>query len=222
MYRLFNKNYGGKMHEILSKQLTLIGIHWVNLLSNWLGNDGLSCLLRKQLLSLMGARFGPGTVIRGGGYIYGGALTTGEQCQINRNCYFDFTAPIQLGNQVVIGHGVTLITARHELGDTKRRASRAVTGLPIQIGDGVWIGANATVLPGIAIASGAVIAAGAVVTRNVPAHTLVAGAPAKAVKSLSTGDQSNHGTDSNHISNSNHLSNHCPSGRKQLVIQLDK
>jgi maltose O-acetyltransferase len=173
-----------KPMDLLLKQLRLMGIHLVNLLSNLLGNDGLSCLLRKQLLALLGARLGAGTVIRGGGYIYGGALTTGQQCQINRNCYLDFTAPITLGDQVVIGHGVTLITAKHALGDASRRASRQVQGLPIKVGSGVWIGANATVLPGIAISPGAVVAAGAVVTQDVPAHMLVAGVPAKPIKQL--------------------------------------
>jgi maltose O-acetyltransferase len=171
---LFIKNYGGKMLKILRKQLALVSIHGVNLVSNGLGNDGMSCLLRE------------GTVIRGGGYIYGGDLVTGERCYINRNCYFDFTAPIRLGHDVVIGHGVTFITAEHAMGKAQRRASSEVTGCPIEVGDGVWIGANVTVLPGVVIAPGAVVAAGTVVIRDVPAHTLVAGVPARVIKSLST------------------------------------
>lgn len=56
---------------------------------------------------------------------------------------------------------------------------------PIRIGKKVWIGANATVVPGVSIGDGAVIAAGAVVTKDVPARTVVAGVPAKVVKEIS-------------------------------------
>ncbi|WP_274617023.1 DapH/DapD/GlmU-related protein [Vibrio furnissii] len=55
---------------------------------------------------------------------------------------------------------------------------------PITIGDNVWIGANATVLPGVFIGNGAVIAAGAVVTKNVAANTVVGGVPAKTLKMI--------------------------------------
>lgn len=53
---------------------------------------------------------------------------------------------------------------------------------PVVIGDGVWIGARATILKGVTIGDGAVVAAGAVVTRDVPAHSLVAGVPARVVR----------------------------------------
>ena len=55
---------------------------------------------------------------------------------------------------------------------------------PIRLGDDVWIGANATVLPGVAIGDGAVVAAGAVVTRDVPPMTVVGGVPARVIKQI--------------------------------------
>jgi acetyltransferase-like isoleucine patch superfamily enzyme len=55
---------------------------------------------------------------------------------------------------------------------------------PTVIGRNVWVGVNATILPGISIGEGAIVAAGAVVTQNVPPRTLVAGVPAKVVKQL--------------------------------------
>ena len=66
---------------------------------------------------------------------------------------------------------------------TKHRCGPRVFA-PIHIGDGVWIGARSIVLPGITIADGAVIGAGSVVTRDVPANTVVAGAPARLIRKL--------------------------------------
>ncbi|MEO0540566.1 MAG: acyltransferase [Cyanobacteria bacterium P01_A01_bin.105] len=127
---------------------------------------------------------GTGTVLRGGGYLYGGGLKTGKRCQVNRGCYFDFTDPITFADDVVVGHGVTFVTAEHAMGGPERRAGRAVVGRPITVQAGVWIGANALILPGVTIHEGAVVAAGAVVTKDVPANALVAGVPARLVRQL--------------------------------------
>ena len=99
-----------------------IVIHLVNLLSNVLSTDPWSCRLRRKLLSLLGNRFGEGTVVWGGSYFGGGKLTTGSACFINRSCHFDFNESITLGSNVVVGHHVTFITAEHQIGDTTRRA----------------------------------------------------------------------------------------------------
>lgn len=146
----------------------------------------MSCSLRQALLQLLGARFGSGTVIRGGGYIYGGKLITGIKCQINRSCYLDFTESITFGDNVVVGHGATFITAEHPIKDSTRRAG-SVCGRPIVVEDGAWIGANSTILPGITVGKGAIVAAGAVVTKDVPPDVIVAGVPAKVVKKLDAG-----------------------------------
>ena len=56
---------------------------------------------------------------------------------------------------------------------------------PIHIGKNVWIGSNATVLPGVSIGDGAIVAAGAVVTKDVPENTIVGGVPAKVIRTIS-------------------------------------
>lgn len=167
----------------LKTELELVLVHVINLISNLLGNDFISCRFRCLLFRSLGAKIGAKNVIRGGGYIYGYKLTTGANCQINRNCYFDFTGSITFGDDVVVGHGVTFITSHHEIASATRRAG-AVLGIPIVVKNGVWIGANATILPGVVIAEGAVVAAGAVVTKSVPANAVVAGVPAKLLRSL--------------------------------------
>lgn len=86
---------------------------------------------------------------------------------------------IDVGNHVQIGPNVTLATDNHDLDNHDLLRCK-----PIIIHDDVWIGANATVLPGVEIGEGAVIAAGAVVTKNVPAKSVVAGMPARVIKEI--------------------------------------
>lgn len=167
------------------QQLRSILHHLTNVVVNdLLGNDIASCAVRKTFLKLMGNNLGAGTNVKGGCYFYGGGLITGKDCFINRGCYFDFSAPITFDDNVVVGHGVTFITAVHNVCTKKRRAGRDVTGQAIQIGSGTWIGANATILPLVTIGQGVIIAAGAVVTKNVPDNVMVAGVPAKEIKTL--------------------------------------
>jgi maltose O-acetyltransferase len=139
-------------------------------------------------LRLAGFNIGHGTVIWGMPTITGSGnlylrLTMGEQCWINVNCFFNLGAAITLGNRVGLGHQVMLLTETHELGCAERRTG-PVIAQPITIGDGVWVGARATILPGVTIGQGAVVAAGALVTKDVPANALVAGVPAKTIKEL--------------------------------------
>ena len=140
-------------------------------------------ILRLYYYRLMGISAGIGTTIDRQVVIRGRNIRFGNDCYVNRNCYFDLTADIWIGNNVVIGHGVTFITAIHQIGPASKRAGE-VKGGPITVEDGAWIGANATLLPGITVAKGSIVAAGAVVNRCVPANTLVAGVPAKFVRSL--------------------------------------
>lgn len=170
--------------KVLYEQLKRIYVHWINGLGNaFLGDDYLGVRLRVILLASLGNRIGARTSIRGGSYFAGGGLSTAENCFINRGVYMDFTESITLGKNVIVGHGVSFITAHHEMGDEDARADVTV-GKPISIGDGAWIGANVTILPGITIGSGVVVAAGCIVTRNIPVNTLVAGIPGKVIRSL--------------------------------------
>ncbi|MEO1591179.1 MAG: acyltransferase [Cyanobacteria bacterium J06632_22] len=173
-----------RWQQKLLSQIQHVQIHTVNGLSDVLGNDVLSCWLRKQIFTVLGMQLGAGTVLRGGSYLYGGRLTTGQNCQVNRGCYFDFTGPITFEDNVVVGHGVTFVTAEHNIGGPERRAGKSIIGRPIVLKSGVWVGANALLLPGVTVQAGAVIAAGAVVTKSVPANTLVAGIPARIVRAL--------------------------------------
>lgn len=103
----------------------------------------------------------------------------GENVFINSSCHFQDQGGIYIGNNVLIGHCVTLATLNH-MQSPKDRASMIPKA--IHIGDNVWIGSNATILPGVTIGDGAIIAAGAVVTKNVEPNAVAGGVPARFIK----------------------------------------
>lgn len=112
---------------------------------------------------------------------FGRFICLGKNVFINHACSFLDMGGITLEDHVLIGPKVILVTENHPLEPENRRT---LVCSPILIKRNAWIGAGATVLPGVTIGENAVIAAGAVVTRNVPPNTVVAGVPAKVVKSL--------------------------------------
>lgn len=138
--------------------------------------------VRWALLSLMGAKLNTRAIAPGSTFT-GPHVTVGRGSYINTGCLFDTSAPIRIGRGVQVGMGVMLITSTHELGSSDGRAG-ALTAAPISIGDGAWIGARATILPGVTVGPGCVVAAGAVVTRDCDANHLYGGVPARAIREL--------------------------------------
>ena len=93
--------------------------------------------------------------------------------------------PVCIGNHVNLAQGITVTALNHNFEDkTKRIEEQGITTKPIIIGDDVWIGANAVILPGVTIGKHCVVAAGAVVTKDVPDNTIVGGVPAKEIKKI--------------------------------------
>lgn len=112
---------------------------------------------------------------------FGKNITVGPGVFINSGCRFQDQGGITIGAGSLIGHSVVLATLNHEP-DPHRRMD--MYPAPIVIGKQVWIGASATVCPGVTIGDGAVIAAGAVVTKDVPQNTVVGGVPARQIKRI--------------------------------------
>jgi acetyltransferase-like isoleucine patch superfamily enzyme len=110
---------------------------------------------------------------------HGLRLELGERVFINQNCTFLDYAGIRLGDRVMVGPRATFITVGHSVDPGDRKLY--LTGAPIEVEENAWIGAGATILPGVRIGRDAVIAAGAVVADDVPAATLVTG-PKAAVR----------------------------------------
>ncbi|MFF1634707.1 DapH/DapD/GlmU-related protein [Leifsonia sp. NPDC058248] len=103
-------------------------------------------------------------------------LDLAEGVFINQNCTFLDYAGIRLGERVMVGPKAPFITVGHPVDTEERRVW--LTGGPIDVAENVWIGAGATILPGVSIGRDAVIAAGAVVADDVPPASLVTGTKA--------------------------------------------
>ena len=93
--------------------------------------------------------------------------------------------PVTIGNHVNLAQGITVTALNHNFSEKDKRIDeQGVSTGQVVIGDDVWIGANAVVLPNVSIGRHCVIAAGAVVTKDVPDGCVVAGVPAKIIKRL--------------------------------------
>jgi len=138
--------------------------------------------IRERLSDIIGTTLDESTTIFAPFHTnFGPFIKIGRQVFINHGCSFLDMGGITIEDQVMIGPRVNLTTENHPLNPADRRA---MVCKPILIKRNAWIGAGVTILPGVTIGKNAVVAAGAVVTKDVPDNTVVAGVPAKFIKSI--------------------------------------
>lgn len=138
--------------------------------------------VRKVLSEIVGTEVDESTTIAIPFYTnFGRFITIGKRVYINHACTFLDMGGITLEDDVLIGPKVNLVTENHPLDPVNRRA---LISKPIVIKRNAWIGAAATILPGVMIGENSVVAAGAVVTSDVPPNTIVGGVPAKIIKTI--------------------------------------
>ena len=112
-----------------------------------------------------------------------GDVVIGDYTRIGIHC--TVIGPVSIGSHVNLAQGIVVTALNHNFEDaTKRIDQQGVSTKPVVIGDDVWIGANAVILPGVTIGRHVVVAAGAVVTKDVPEYSIVAGVPAKVIKKM--------------------------------------
>lgn len=114
---------------------------------------------------------------------YGRHIFIGDNTYLNFGCTILDNNEVHLGHHVMIGPSVQIYTAAHALSATER-IKGLETAKMIVIEDNVWIGGGAIILPGVVIGAEAVVGAGAVVTKDVAAYTVVAGNPARVIRTL--------------------------------------
>ena len=137
-----------------------------------------SHVIRRLIFTLAGVRMGPKSTLHVGcRFYYPAGVTVGEGTIIGDRCFLDGRAPLIIGNHVDIASQVLIYNSEHDLNAPDFAASVA----PVTIGDYVFIGPRAIILPGVKIGRGAVVAAAAVVTKDVPDFAIVGGVPAQVI-----------------------------------------
>lgn len=130
---------------------------------------------------------GSGAMIRPSGYYsgdIGDGLVVGDNTSIGPLNYIGCSGFIRIGSNVMMGPRVSLYAENHNFADTARPMKfQGVTRETITIEDDCWLGSHSVVLAGVAIGRGSIVAAGSVVTKNVPPFSIVAGAPARILRS---------------------------------------
>ena len=120
-----------------------------------------------------------GRVLAGDGtklLVPAGVLTIGDRTRFDGDTRIICTQEITIGEDCTVAWGVDVMDNDfHTINDQPSRA-------PIRVGNHVWIGTKATILKGVTVGDGAIVAAGATVTQDIPARTLVAGCPARPIK----------------------------------------
>lgn len=112
---------------------------------------------------------------------FGKNITFGKNVFLNTGCSFQDRGGVTIGDNALFGMNVNVVTLNHGMPLETRNTTYAS---PVVIGDNAWIGTNATILPGVTLGDNVIVGAGAVVTKDVDDNTVVAGVPAKPVKSL--------------------------------------
>lgn len=107
-------------------------------------------------------------------------IALGDEVFINAGCAIVDTAPVTIGDGVLIGPHVQIYCAEHHQDPVKRRAGLEIAR-PVTIGANAWIGGAAVILPGVTVGENAIVGAGSVVTRDVPPNATVVGNPARPI-----------------------------------------
>jgi acetyltransferase-like isoleucine patch superfamily enzyme len=162
-----------KIQEIVSRTISL---------SAALNNSTDINQTRDRLANIIGAELDESTTLFLPFHTnFGRHIKLGKHVFINHACSFLDMGGISIEDHVLIGPKVNLITENHPVDPADRRA---LICKPIVIKRNAWIGAAATILPGVTIGKNAVVAAGAVVSKDVPGNVIVAGVPAKIIRSI--------------------------------------
>lgn len=142
-----------------------------------------------QTLSNMVGSLGDGSMIRPSvSFDYGVNTHIGAGCFFNFNCVFLDVAPITFGDGVLVGSNVQFLTPTHPINPVDRRNAWE-GGKPVTVGDNVWIGGGAILLPGVTVGENSIIGAGAVVSRDIPANSIAVGNPARVIKTVSADER---------------------------------
>lgn len=144
---------------------------------------------REQLVRQLLGKAGKNIAIESPFYCdYGYNIEVGDNCFFNMNCVILDGAKVTFGDNVFVAPSCGFYTAGHPL-DVERRNAGLEYAYPITVGNNVWIGAQACILPGVTIGDNSVIAAGSVVNKSIPPNVLAAGNPCRVIREITDEDK---------------------------------
>lgn len=158
------------------------------LLSSIGGSIWVPRILRRLIYHLAGASMQSPPGIR---FIFAGKarnLTVGRGVYMNRGVFIEAIAPVTIGNECALGMEAMILTSHHPI-DKRGNWQQDAEGRAVKIGDRVWVGARAIILPGAVVESDVVIAAAAVVTGTCRARGVYAGVPARRIRDYDQADR---------------------------------
>ena len=189
---MINKMLNGEMYDPSDKELVTLRKKCHNLCReyNSLSEDDSK---RNDILKELGIKLGKNVFLQGPIYFdYGCFISFGDNSYANFNLTILDTCPVTIGKNVLIGTGVSILTALHPMDYETRNPYMSNDGhmtdkeygKPVTIKDNCWIASNVTICPGVTISEGCVIGAGSVVTKSIPANSFAAGNPCKVIRKL--------------------------------------
>jgi maltose O-acetyltransferase len=137
----------------------------------------LYCIRHLYLRKILRIKIGKGSAVHMGCFFAGRIVTIGNNTVINRGCYIDGRGGVAIGSNVSISPECYLLSLTHD----PHSPDFAAIAKRTSIGDYVWLGARAMILPGTVLGKGCIVGAGAVVTRNIEERAIVAGVPARKI-----------------------------------------
>lgn len=145
-------------------------------------------LIPQKLKALLG-KTGENLLIEAPFYCdYGWNIEVGENFFANYHLTILDEGKVTIGKNVQIAPNVSIYTAGHPIHPDSRNSGYEY-GIPVAIGDNVWIGGNAVIMPGVVIGSNTVIGAGSVVTKNIPDWSVAAGNPCRVIRQITEEDR---------------------------------
>jgi len=162
------------MMKKIKNRISAVTLEFCLMLLRWVGFIP-SHLIRNVFYLMAGVKRGKGSAIHmWANFFNPRGVEIGQDTIIGDHCFLDGRDRLKIGNHVDIASEVLIYNSEHDLEDENFKAITA----PVEIGDYVFIGPRAIILPGVRIGNGAVVAAGAVVTKNVEPFKIVGGVPA--------------------------------------------
>ena len=119
---------------------------------------------------------------------YGTHIYLGENFMCNYNCTILDVGKVEIGDNVMFAPNVSIYTAGHPVHPAARNTGYEY-GIPVKIGNNVWIGGNTVVTPGVTIGDNVVVGAGSVVTKDIPSDVIAAGNPCRVIRKITEEDR---------------------------------